>query len=198
MLGRAQKLRFARFMGIRLSTILCTATILFFTPATALAWVDPTTGLSHPTHVTRRAEIPEKNWHPGHRGVDLAARPGAPVMASGGGTVAFVGVVAGTPVISIDHPPSEIYPEGLRTTYQPVNSSLSVGDSVDEGQVIGTLARPVPAHSGEHDGLHWGVRTGPDAYIDPLTLLDAPRIRLKPATQGDRPKRADALGRIPS
>ena len=111
-------------MGIRLTTILCTAIILFFTPATALAWVDPATGLPHPTNVTRRAEIPEKNWLPGHRGVDLAARPGAPVRAAGGGTVAFVGVVADTPVVSIDHPPSETHPEGLRTTYQPVHLSL--------------------------------------------------------------------------
>ena len=185
-------------MGIRLTTILCTAIILFFTPATALAWVDPATGLPHPTNVTRRAEIPEKNWLPGHRGVDLAARPGAPVRAAGGGTVAFVGVVADTPVVSIDPPPSETHPEGLRTTYQPVHSSVTVGQTVEEGQVVGTLARTAPAFSGEHDGLHWGVRTGPDVYIDPLTLLDAPRIRLKPVNPNGRFTPSGALGRTPS
>lgn len=167
-------------MRIRLTTILCTTILLTSNPLSALAWVDPTTGQPHPTHVTRRAEIPEKNWLPGHRGVDLASSPGAPVLAAGDGTVAFVGEVAGTPVVSIDHPPSEAHPGGLRTTYQPVHGVVGVGDHVEEGQPIGTHARVAPTHTREHDGLHWGARTGPDTYIDPLTLLDAPRIRLKP------------------
>ncbi|MEX3503770.1 M23 family metallopeptidase [Corynebacterium sp. LK2510] len=139
----------------------------------AWAWVDPTTGHRSATHVTRRADIPEKNWLPGHRGVDLAARPGDPIRAAEEGTVAFVGVVAGTPVISIAHP------DGLRSTYQPVHSRVAVGDVVAEGDVVGHLG-----HSSDHDGLHWGVLTGPDTYINPLSLLDAPTIRLKPPDDG--------------
>lgn len=159
---------------------LCAAMVMTTSPA-ANAWVDPTTGLSHPTRVTRRAEIPEQNWRPGHRGVDLALRRGDDVRAAGDGEVAFVGVVAGTPVVSIAHS------NGLRTTYQPVDARVTLGEQVSEGQTIGTLARTTSQFAREHSGLHWGALTGPDAYIDPLTLLDAPRIRLKPL--GDEPHR---------
>lgn len=165
----------------------CAAAIAVFAAPAAAAWVDPSTGAAHPTRVTRRAEIPERNWQPGHRGVDLALRPGGEVLAAGGGTVAFAGTVAGSPVVSIDHP------GGLRTTYQPVHASVRVGDAVDEGEPIGTLARTGSFRAGEHDGLHWGARTGPDTYIDPLTLLEPPRIRLKPLDGATTP--AGAPGR---
>lgn len=147
---------------------------LFASASPALAWVDPVAGTRQPAGVSRPAEIPERNWQPGHRGVDLPARAGDPVLAAGDGTVAFVGAVAGTPVVSVDHP------GGIRTTYQPVRTTLAVGDRVSEGQPIGTLARASAAYSGAHDGLHWGALAGKDTYIDPLRLLDPPRIRLKP------------------
>lgn len=150
------------------------AALLALTAAPAAAWVDPTTGKPHPTNVTRRAEIPEKNWHSGHRGVDLGARPGAEILAAEDGVVAYVGVIVGTPVISIDHA------GGIRTTYQPVHSLVKVGDAVSEGDIIGTIARPTSQFAREHTGLHWGARTAPDRYIDPLTLLAPPQIRLKP------------------
>lgn len=158
-------------------TTFISAVLVTATAAPAAAWVDPTTGNPHPTNVARRAEIPEKNWHPGHRGVDLGARPGADVFAAEDGVVAYVGVIVGTPVISIDHP------GGIRTTYQPVHARVAVGDLISEGDVIGTLARPTSQFGREHAGLHWGARTGPDRYIDPLTLLEPPRIRLKPLDQ---------------
>lgn len=148
--------------------------LLWYSPATALAWVDPAAGTPYPRAVSRPASIPEENWKPGHRGVDLALKLNAPVLAAGDGVVAFVGTVAGTPVISIDHP------GGIRTTYQPVRSDLKAGDNVTEGHIIGRLARATSHFAGEHDGLHWGALTGPDKYIDPLTLLEPPRIRLKP------------------
>lgn len=156
------------------------------TPTPASAWVNPTTGNDYATRVTRPADIPERNWLPGHRGVDLGLEPGAPVLAAERGTVAFVGSVADTPVVSVDHPPTPQHPEGLRTTYQPVHANVSAGDEVSEGQVIGTLASPKSRFAREHVGLHWGARTGADAYIDPLTLLAPPKIRLKPVVQTAR------------
>lgn len=163
---------------MRLSTILPSTTALILSAATcaapAAAWVDPAAGTPHPAAVARPADIPEQNWKPGHRGVDLPLRLGADVLAAGDGVVAFVGAVAGTPVVSVDHA------GGIRTTYQPVRSPLTVGDKVKEGEPIGTLAHAPAGFSGSHDGLHWGALTGKDAYIDPLTLLEAPRIRLKP------------------
>ncbi|OIR45447.1 hypothetical protein BJP07_03505 [Corynebacterium sp. NML130628] len=111
---------------------------------------------------------------PGHRGVDLALRIGSPVLAADAGTVAFVGNVAGTPVISIDHL------DGIRTTYQPVHARVRQGDAVKTGEVIGTLARPTRPQAHMQDGLHWGALVAKDTYINPLSLLSTPTIRLKP------------------
>lgn len=170
---------------MRLTTTPCRPAILLTTmllwlPQPAWAWVDPAAGTPHPREVARPASIPEQNWKPGHRGVDLPLRIGAPVLAAGDGTIAFAGSVAGAPVVTIDHA------GGVRTTYQPVRTNLQVGEKVREGDVIGVLARASTRFAGEHEGLHWGALTGPDTYIDPLRLLEPPRIRLKPV---------DALGR---
>lgn len=133
-------------------------------------YVDPTSGEPVPRHVLRPFDKPEHNWEPGHRGVDLALPVGGAVRAAGSGTVSFAGVVAGRPSVSIDHP------DGLRSTYTPVFARVRVGDAVAEGDVIGTLGQPFDGMP----GLHWGVLQGKDDYIDPLSLLDAPVIRLKP------------------
>ncbi len=150
--------------------VFCVVVSSAFPAGRAFAYVDPTTGDSQATRVLRGAQIPEKNWLPGHRGVDLALPIGGDVRAAESGTVAFVGVVFGTPTVSIDHA------DGIRTTYQPVHARVSAGDAVREGELIGRLGHPFD----DHEGLHWGARTGPDEYINPLTLLDRPTIRLKP------------------
>lgn len=155
-----------------LFAVLCAVVVLALTAGAipAFAYVDPTTGKTMATNVTRRADIPDQNWLPGHRGVDLAARTGQDILSAENGVVAYVGVIAGVPVVSVDHT------DGIRTSYQPVHATVSIGDEVEEGQPIGRMA---PAN-GDHDGLHWGARTGKDSYINPLSLLDAPQIRLKP------------------
>lgn len=141
------------------------------------AYVSPTSGGPTPGRVLRYADIPERNWQPGHRGVDLELAAGADVRAAGAGRIAFAGTIAGMPSVSIDHT------DGLCTTYQPVWAHVSVGDSVTSGQVIGQLA---PHPRGE-PGLHWGALTGPDTYINPLSLLQSPLIRLKPITDNEPP-----------
>lgn len=123
-----------------------------------------------PLRVIRAFDNPDHNWLPGHRGVDLAADVGQPIAAAGPGTVAFAGVVAGTPSVSVEHA------DGLRTTYSPVYAHVQVGQTVAAGDVLGTLA---PTFDG-YPGLHWGALDGPDSYLNPLELLDAPTIRLKP------------------
>jgi murein DD-endopeptidase MepM/ murein hydrolase activator NlpD len=86
--------------------------------------------------------------------------------------VAFAGMVAGRPVVSIDHA------DGLRTTYEPVDPSVGAGQAVARGSPIGTL---LGGHTGCPAGacLHWGLRRG-ETYLDPLLLLRPPRIRLLP------------------
>lgn len=122
--------------------------------------------------VVRRFDPPPQRWLAGHRGVDLAGEPGAPVLAAGGGTVAFAGTVAGRGVVSIDHA------NGLRTTYEPVLVSITAGAAVGQGTRIGALA---PGHPGCPVAacLHWGLRRG-EVYLDPLLLLGFGRVRLLP------------------
>ncbi|WP_406567069.1 M23 family metallopeptidase [Gordonia metallireducens] len=130
-----------------------------------------------PTVVTG-FDAPEKRWQPGHRGVDLAAVPGVVVSAAGAGRVRFAGRVAGRPVVSVQHP------DGLITTYEPVEATVDEGAHVYRGEPIGTL---VAGH--RHPGcptpacLHWGARRGAGReaeYLNPLGLLGAVRVRLKP------------------
>ena len=137
-------------------------------------WTAPVDGV-----VTRPFEAPPHPYGQGHRGVDLAGTPGSPVLAAGEGVVAFAGMVAGRPVVSIDHP------DGLRTTYEPVDASVGAGQTVARGSTIGTLA---DGHPGCAAGacLHWGLRRG-DAYLDPLVLLRSPRVRLLPLGRPDAP-----------
>ncbi|MGY1823652.1 M23 family metallopeptidase [Geodermatophilus sp. SYSU D00079] len=136
-------------------------------PAAVALWVRPLEGA-----VTRPFDPPPDRYGAGHRGVDLAGSPGASVLAAGDGVVVFAGMVAGRPVVSVDHP------GGLRTTYEPVTPGVGAGQVVTRGSPIGTLADG-------HDGcpvaacLHWGLRRG-ETYLDPLTLLRPPEVRLLP------------------
>ena len=127
--------------------------------------------------VLRGFDPPPQPWLPGHRGVDLSAEVGAPVLAAGPGTVAYAGTVAGRPVVSIQHA------DGLRTTYEPVTPSVQAGDAVETGSILGRL-NDTGSHC-ESACLHWGVRTGTDSYLDPLLLVGAEVvIRLYPPAQG--------------
>ena len=122
--------------------------------------------------VTRPYDPPPDPFGAGHRGVDLGSAPGAPVRAAGDGVVVFAGMVAGRPVVSLDHA------DGLRTTYEPVAPAVAAGQRVTRGSPIGTLTA---GHAGcpVEACLHWGLRRG-EAYLDPLALLRPPRIRLLP------------------
>nr|WP_309238267.1 M23 family metallopeptidase [Actinoplanes aureus] len=125
-----------------------------------------------PPRVARRFEPPPEQWLAGHRGVDLAAAPGATVRAAGGGKVIYAQILAGRGVVSVAHA------GGLRTTYEPVTAVVAPGDEVAAGEPLGTLD---PGHPGcsESACLHWGLRRG-DLYLDPLALLGLGRVRLLP------------------
>jgi murein DD-endopeptidase MepM/ murein hydrolase activator NlpD len=123
--------------------------------------------------ITRYFDAPETPFGPGHRGLDLAAVPGQEVLAADAGVVVFAGLVAGRPVLSVDHD------GGLRTTYEPVEAKVAAGDQVHRGQVLGTVLAGHPGCA-VAACLHWGVRRG-DEYVDPLALTGvAGEYRLKP------------------
>nr|WP_276612084.1 M23 family metallopeptidase [Kineococcus vitellinus] len=98
----------------------------------------------------------------GHRGADLAAAPGQPVLAVAAGSVAFAGPVAGRGVVVVAHA------DGSRTTYEPVVASVAAGQAVQRSGVLGAVAA-APAHCAL-PCLHLGLRRG-EAYLDPLARL---------------------------
>nr|WP_274615855.1 M23 family metallopeptidase [Nesterenkonia sp. YGD6] len=105
---------------------------------------------------------PPSPWGPGHRGVDLGPLSvGATIRAPTDGEVSFTGVVVDRPVLSIRHG------KGHLSSFEPVETTLEVGDRVSAGDPAGTLA----ASSGHCDApcLHWGVRLYGE-YINPLLL----------------------------
>ncbi|GAA4916072.1 peptidoglycan DD-metalloendopeptidase family protein [Streptomonospora salina] len=127
--------------------------------------------LDGPVHVLRPFDPPAERWLAGHRGVDLAADPGAAVRAAAAGRVAFAGTVAGTGVVSVDH-------GGLRTTHLPVDPRVERGSRVAAGQELAAVAED-GAHCGARTCLHWGLRHG-GTYLDPLAALGLGRVRLLP------------------
>jgi murein DD-endopeptidase MepM/ murein hydrolase activator NlpD len=115
---------------------------------------------------------PETRWGSGHRGVDLVGRVGQPVHAALAGRVAFAGTLAGRGVVVVDH-------GATRTTYEPVAASVSVGDQVGTGAVLGRL-QLFGSHCFPRSCLHWGLIEGREHYLDPLTLVGAGPVRLLP------------------
>jgi murein DD-endopeptidase MepM/ murein hydrolase activator NlpD len=159
-----------------LVTLIAVLVAVFPAPATAepaasvaTLWTAP---LSGELVVARAFDPPPGPYAAGHRGVDLGGIAGSAVLAAGDGVVVFAGMVAGRPVVSIDHP------DGLRTTYEPVQPSVAAGQAVARGSPIGTL---LAGHGGcpFEACLHWGLRRG-ETYLDPTALLRPPEIRLLP------------------
>ncbi|MFJ4951753.1 murein hydrolase activator EnvC family protein [Streptomyces sp. NPDC088760] len=128
-------------------------------PALGRAWP---VGVRPP--VLRGWEPPATVYGPGHRGVDLAAPPGAPVRAVAAGRVLFAGRVAGRGVVSV-----ALTGTGLRTTYEPVRPSVGKGDEVAAGEMVGSVEAP-GSHCGPTPCVHWGLLRG-ETYLNPLSLL---------------------------
>lgn len=116
--------------------------------------------LDGPPHVVDGFDPPDQPWRAGHRGVDLAGSTGQAVRAAAAGTVSYANTLAGRGVVVIKH-------GSVRTTYEPVTASVSVGDRVTAGTTIGHLDR---GHcSAPQACLHWGLKRG-DRYLDPMRL----------------------------
>lgn len=134
-------------------------------------WRAPLVG---PVVVLEAVDAPDPDWLPGHRGVDLLALPGEPVLAAGPGTVAVAARVVDRGVVTVRHP------DGRSTTYEPVEAELAVGDPVEAGTRLGTVGR-----GGHCDGacLHWGlIAADGTTYLDPMALLRPPRAVLLPVS----------------
>lgn len=138
-------------------------------PAMALPARQPyRTSLPAGSYVQRGFEPPAQRWLAGHRGVDLAAAPGEPVIAPASGVITFAGSIAGTGVVSVVHPGM------LHSTYQPIAPAVKAGDSVLPGSVLGFVT--VGSHCFPAACLHWGaIKNG--SYINPLLAFHVfPRL----------------------
>lgn len=125
--------------------------------------------------VLRAFDPPAQPWLPGHRGVDLAAFPGQPVLSASAGVVVFASPVAGRGVVSVEH-------GGIRSSYEPVVPLVRPGDPVVLGQPLALVA-PLPRHCGVRTCLHWGAfvtLSVPRRYLDPRVLVGAGPVRLVP------------------
>lgn len=161
--------------AIRLATALIVALSIFLSTAPAVAAPPP---LLRPVEGRLLGEFdaPTATWAPGHRGVDLFAIAGTPVLAAADGVVAFAGTVVDREVLSIDHDGSG---ERWRTTYEPVHANVRAGQRVSRGQLVGWV---MTSDECLLNCLHWGLRRGRDAYLDPLSWLAATGVRLVPET----------------
>jgi NlpC/P60 family/Peptidase family M23 len=120
--------------------------------------------------VVRAFEPPSQEWSAGHRGVDLAGAPGQPVLAPAAGRVVFAADLAGRGVVVVRV-------GRLRTTFEPVEAAVAVGDRVRAGTVLGHL-QVAQSHCLPAACLHWGVKHGDDAYLDPLSFVGASEVVL--------------------
>ncbi|PZU47266.1 MAG: peptidase M23 [Microbacterium sp.] len=146
----------ARALAIALASM--TAASAAGAPGDALeGWEWPVS----PVRIVESYLAPAHRYGPGHRGIDLAAPRGTEVTAPADGIIAFVGVVAGRPVLTIDHG------SGLVTTLEPVTASVPVDAAVHAGEVVGVA--DVGGHAAL-DTIHFGVRKDGE-YINPMLLL---------------------------
>jgi murein DD-endopeptidase MepM/ murein hydrolase activator NlpD len=137
----------------------------------APALVEPAPGPAYGTYawpvrgpVLRAYDPPETPFGSGHRGIDIGAPMGSPIVAAHDGVVAFAGPVAGNLFVSIDHP------DGVRTTYSWLSRvDVGRGDPVRRGDPIGRSGAGHPGAGEPH--LHFGARIG-TVYIDPMLLLE--------------------------
>ena len=116
---------------------------------------------------------PATKYGAGHRGVDLAGSSGQEVLAVDAGTVTHVGRIAGRGTVTVLHS------SGIRSTYEPVDPTVSTGSPVARGAPLGRLEE-----SGSHCTpavcLHLGAVRG-EVYLDPMVFLaGGQRVRLLP------------------
>lgn len=121
-------------------------------------WLPP---FGAPLHVTGAYRPPPTPYTAGHRGIDIPAVPGSVLAAPAPGTVEFVGVVVDRGTLTIRVDADTVY------SWEPIASTLSVGDQLVAGAPLGTAAR------GGHcatECVHLGVRVRGE-YVSPLRYL---------------------------
>jgi murein DD-endopeptidase MepM/ murein hydrolase activator NlpD len=108
---------------------------------------------------------PETPYGKGHRGVDYSVRLGQAVFAPDDGRVHFVGEVVNRPLISLNHGGN------LLSAFEPVCSTLLVGQRVSRGALIGEVCEGNETYQAHCQSrcLHFSARLNGE-YLSPLWL----------------------------
>ena len=112
-----------------------------------------------------------------HRGIDVGADAGVPVLAPAGGTVSYAGTLP-TSGVTVTIATGD----GFAVTLTHLGTrTVAKGDTVAEGDAVGTVG---PSGTPEVDGtyVHLGIRlaSDPNGYLDPISLL--PVVAPEPAS----------------
>ena len=151
----------------------------------SLTWLVPSPSLgSQPTwsspvvgsELVSSYRSPETPYATGHRGVDYRVTLGQGVFAPADGTVSFVGKVVDRPVVSLSHHGN------LLSSFEPVCSSLVVGQEFSKGDLVGEVCEADQEYiqqCAESLCLHFSTRKDGD-YLSPLWLTGelAPSVLL--------------------
>ncbi len=116
--------------------------------------------LDGPQDIVTPYRAPAHDYAAGHRGIDVSPGSGI-VRAPDDGVVAFRGTVVDRPLLTVEHP------GGYVSTFEPLLSELSPGETVSRGDVLGTVGQGGHAAAGT---LHIGVRLD-GVYLNPLLLF---------------------------
>jgi murein DD-endopeptidase MepM/ murein hydrolase activator NlpD len=152
--------------------MLATAANVPVAKVTAARWDWP---VAPPRTIVRPFIAPESEYGPGHRGIDIASTAGADIRSPADGVVHFSGMVAGRPVLSIEHDGA------LISSFEPVMSELTAGTPVQRGELVGQLA---PGHC-DRVCVHFGVRLH-GQYVSPLNYLGGVARSILLPTRGFR------------
>ena len=167
-----------RFVLLLIPFSAVTAFLALAPPARA-AWVWPVTGDVITPY--RNGTDPYATGQ--HRGIDIAAPVGAPVVAAAGGEVRFAGT-AGSSGLTIGIRTGD----GYDTSYLHLSSlAVRAGAQVSAGERIGAVGT-TGVRSATAPHLHFGVRDAGTRhdYHDPLAFLPPPppRSRTRPTAHG--------------
>jgi murein DD-endopeptidase MepM/ murein hydrolase activator NlpD len=130
----------------------------------SLVWRVP---LAPPVQLINQFRQPSSDYSAGHRGVDYQVSLGAAVFAPADGLVWFIGKVVNRNIVSLKHG------SGILTEFEPVCSTLSPGETVAMGQVIGLVCDADASyrqHCPAARCLHFSLRFE-GQYLSPLALI---------------------------
>lgn len=148
--------------------LLITST-LTVSPANSSVQVPPLAmpmDLQGPEDTINQYLAPMSEYGEGHRGIDLAAQIGEPVLSPADGEISFVGKVGYRNVISVR------FGKSLTASLEPVCSELIEGTLVLMGEEIGLVCEPDPEYLWHcsQTCLHFGTRSEA-GYFSPLALI---------------------------